>query len=136
MSVAGVIQRSDGSILVIKRADTGDWQLPGGVLEPTESVIDGVVREVEEETGARVEPVRLTGVYHNRTRGVLALVFACRLLDDTIRENTDEAARVDWMSPQALGRHMDEAFSVRILDAIADAPTPFVREHDGIKLLS
>ena len=63
VSVTGVVMREDGLILAIKRADDGRWVPPGGVLELDESPQDGVVREVFEETGMKVHPVRLTGVY-------------------------------------------------------------------------
>jgi 8-oxo-dGTP diphosphatase len=39
------------------------------VLELTESIHDGLRREVREETGLGVEPITLTGVYKNITRG-------------------------------------------------------------------
>src|SRR3954464_15162455 len=37
----------------------GKWSLPGGMLELGESLHEGVVREVEEETGLKVEPIEL-----------------------------------------------------------------------------
>ncbi|CAI7976405.1 8-oxo-dGTP diphosphatase [Frankia sp. Hr75.2] len=60
VSVAGVTRRDDGRVLCIQRRDTGAWQIPGGVLERGETFEDGLRREVREETGALVEPVRLT----------------------------------------------------------------------------
>lgn len=60
VSVAGVVLRENGSILSIRRRDSGAWQIPGGVLERDETVEVGVRREVQEETGAIVEPGRLT----------------------------------------------------------------------------
>lgn len=75
VSVAVVVVNEEGKILVIQRRDTGDWQIPGGVLELGETIQDGLRREVREETGLDVEPVRLTGVYQNMQRDVIALVF-------------------------------------------------------------
>ncbi|WP_082122083.1 MULTISPECIES: NUDIX hydrolase [Frankia] len=63
VSVAGVTLHENGSILCIRRRDTGAWQIPGGVLERGETIQAGLCREVAEETGAFVRPVRLTGVY-------------------------------------------------------------------------
>src|SRR3954453_18044884 len=79
VSVAAAIIDDEGRFLAIRRADNGAWEPPGGVLELDESIEAGLVREVEEETGLRVEPVALTGVYKNMRRGVIALVFRCRL---------------------------------------------------------
>ncbi len=49
----------------------------GGVLEFGESPQDGVIREVYEETGVKIRPVRLTGVYKNMRLGVVSLAFKC-----------------------------------------------------------
>lgn len=53
-----------GRLLLIQRGQPpaeGTWSLPGGRLEPGESVRDAVVREVAEETGLIVVPVRFVG---------------------------------------------------------------------------
>jgi 8-oxo-dGTP diphosphatase len=41
----------------------GEWSLPGGVLETGETIIEGMKREIFEETGLQVEPVKFAGVY-------------------------------------------------------------------------
>jgi 8-oxo-dGTP pyrophosphatase MutT (NUDIX family) len=61
---AGVIVRDNrGWILLEKRSDCGWWGLPGGRIEPGESVKEAAVREVKEETGLNIEITRLLGVY-------------------------------------------------------------------------
>ena len=77
VSVAGVVVNDDGEVLVIRRRDNGHWEPPGGVLELGETFEEGVRREVLEETGVLVRVDRLTGVYKNMKRGVVALVFRC-----------------------------------------------------------
>src|SRR6476619_316959 len=60
--VAAVI--CDGErVLLQRRDDNGRWGLPGGGVDPGESVRTAIVREVREETGLDVEPLRLIGVY-------------------------------------------------------------------------
>lgn len=50
-------------MLLEKRRDCGLWGLPGGRLDPGESVIQAGIREVKEETGLSIRIVRLIGVY-------------------------------------------------------------------------
>jgi 8-oxo-dGTP pyrophosphatase MutT (NUDIX family) len=52
-------------VLLTQRADNGRWCLPGGQLEPGESVIEACEREVWEETGLKVRAKKLIGVYSN-----------------------------------------------------------------------
>ena len=52
-----------GRILLTRRADNGQWCLPGGGMEPGESAAEACEREVLEETGLSVRVRRLVGVY-------------------------------------------------------------------------
>jgi 8-oxo-dGTP diphosphatase len=71
VGVAAAARTKDGRWLLIRRGDTGDWALPGGTLEWGETIHDALVRELAEETGARVESFgRLAGVYSKSDRDV------------------------------------------------------------------
>jgi len=60
----GVIVVDDrGRVLLEKRSDNGMWGLPGGGIEPGESVYETAVREVKEEAGLDIEITGLVGVY-------------------------------------------------------------------------
>lgn len=63
--VTAIVRNERGQVLFQRRQDFGDawWGLPGGVIEPGESPAACVRREVLEETGLRVRPLRLTGLY-------------------------------------------------------------------------
>ncbi|SDK48470.1 NUDIX hydrolase [Streptomyces indicus] len=129
VSVAGAVVREDGRILAIKRADNGTWEPPGGVLELAEAPEEGVRREVYEETGIKVEVERLTGVYKNTARGIVALVFRCRP-EGGQEQLSDESIAVDWLTPAEVSERMGEVYAVRILDALQE-DGPQVRTHDG-----
>jgi 8-oxo-dGTP diphosphatase len=133
VSVAGVVVRDDGKILVIRRRDNGHYQAPGGVLERHERIEDGMVREIFEETRLRVEPEQLTGIYKHMGLGAVAFVFRARLLGGTPAV-TDKAAEILWMDRDQVATLMTEAFAIRVIDAL-DGPWPHIRHHDGTRLL-
>ncbi|MGW4689363.1 NUDIX domain-containing protein [Streptomyces sp. NPDC004244] len=134
VSVAGIVVREDGRVLVIQRADNGAWEPPGGILERDERPEDGVLREVAEETGIAIEVERLTGVYKNITLGVIALVFRCRPVGGA-EQLSDESTAVRWLTPDEVEQSMKEVFAVRVADAL-DGTVPHVRSHDGVRLLA
>ena len=70
LTVSAVAKREggNGEILLIQRADNGHWGLPGGHVEPGESVAQAAAREVLEETGCKIEVGRLIGVYSDPER--------------------------------------------------------------------
>jgi ADP-ribose pyrophosphatase YjhB (NUDIX family) len=133
VSVAAIIVNDDDQVLMTQRRDNGNWEPPGGVLERDESIIDGLRREVREETGLEIEPERLTGVYKNMPRGIVALVFRARVAGGQLR-TTEETTRAEWWTRELITSRMDEAYAVRVLDALDEAE-PAVRAHDGVSVL-
>ncbi len=58
-----IFGRARQNVLLTRRSDNGRWCLPGGGMDPGESVAETYIREVLEETGLEVEVTRLVGVY-------------------------------------------------------------------------
>ena len=86
---AAVLRDDSGALLLQRRSDNGLWCLPGGALEPGEAPVQGLLREVYEETGLLVVPERLLGVFAGaedfRSRypngdevEFMVMLFACR----------------------------------------------------------
>lgn len=134
VSVAGVVTNESGQVLLQRRADNGEWQIPGGVLERDESTMAGLTREICEETGIRVTVERLSGVYRHTKRNIVAMVFKCYSMDTKVSLSS-ESTDVGWFDPQAAMDVVPVVFKERISDALSGEP-PIVREHDGSAWLS
>ncbi|MFJ4601921.1 NUDIX hydrolase [Streptomyces griseoluteus] len=135
MSVAGVIVDDSGRALLIKRRDNGHWEPPGGVLEPEETILDGLQREVLEETGIKIAlPATLTGVYKNMTGLIVSLVFRCEAIDGSPTTG-DETRALRWATRDEVTELTDEAYAIRVLDALDATTPPAIRAHDGVKLV-
>lgn len=102
--VSAVVLDDGGRVLLGRRADTGDWALPSGILEPGEQPAEGLVREVEEETCVRVRVEALTSVwtlpevhYPNGDRSqYLDLCFLCRHVGGEPAVGDGELTEVAW----------------------------------------
>ena len=133
VSVSGVIPDDHGRVLLIRRRDNQHWEPPGGVLELDETVHDGLRREVREETGLGIEPGALTGVYKNMSRGIIALVFRCKITGGYLTAN-DEVTAFHWADEADIRQLASEAYAVRLLDALSVDQPAAVRHHDGVHL--
>jgi 8-oxo-dGTP diphosphatase len=133
VSVAAAVVDHAGRFLAVRRSDNGQWEPPGGVLELDETIQDGLLREVREDTGLDVEPEALTGVYKNMRRGIIALVFRCRIVGGEPCA-TYEVQEIAWLTPDEVRAQMHEAYAVRLLDALSLGPAA-ARAHDGLSLL-
>ena len=80
ISTMGFVFNEFSQILLIQRNDTHTWAPPGGSLDAGELPTAGVIREVREETGLRVWPVRLVGLYYVPGGAEDTLMFAFRCL--------------------------------------------------------
>ncbi len=69
VGVSGVVFNSEGDVLLIRRGKSpafGQWSVPGGKLEPGESLAEACRREIKEETGLDVELKAIIAVVERR----------------------------------------------------------------------
>ena len=108
--VTAVVLDDEGRVLLGKRADTGDWALISGIIEPGEQPADAVARECWEETGVLIVPERLSSVgvspmieYANGDQAqYLDITFRCRAVGGEAHVNDDESLDVGWFALEAL----------------------------------
>jgi len=101
VGVGGVLVQ-DGKVLLIRRGKEplrGRWVVPGGTVEPGETLEEALVREMREETGLEVVPTALLTVVDaiHREDGQLVyhyviLDYLCRLLSGEARAGSDAEA--------------------------------------------
>lgn len=104
--VMAVIRDEAGCVLAARRTDDLLLDVPGGYCDLGETTTHAVIREVREETGLAVEPVRVIGVYSENmlftypngdaVHGV-GLAFECRVTGGTLRADLDEISEVRFV---------------------------------------
>ena len=130
VGASAVICDETGQVLLVRRGDTGLWALPAGIMDMDEAIAETVVREVREETGLEVEPVRLTGLYTDPSLQnmsypngdqvhVVNATFECRVVGGRLCPDGDETVDVAYFPTNALPR-LRAAHKVRITDALDD----------------
>jgi len=134
---AVIFDTTQNKILLTCRADNGLWCLPGGAIDPGESVVEACAREVWEETGLRVRVGKLIGVYSNPHQLVeyvdgnrfqlVALIFEAEPISGELGIS-DETTAVGYFSLAEI-EDMDlmEHHRVRIKDALVGQQAAFVR---------
>jgi ADP-ribose pyrophosphatase YjhB (NUDIX family) len=129
------VRDGQGRILLVRRVDTGNWELPGGRVEIGESAAVAAEREVAEESGVRVKVVQLAGVYtdpghvmvypaNGEVRQQFAVCFHAVALEGEPEPDHDETCEAAWVAPERLGvLPIHPSMRQRIAHAIAtDAP--------------
>jgi ADP-ribose pyrophosphatase YjhB (NUDIX family) len=124
--VTAVVRRGD-DVLLVRRADNGQWTPVTGILEPREEAAVGAAREVLEETGVtvRVDRLAATSVHGPVTHAngdlatYLDLTFACTWVAGEAHVADDESQDVAWVHRDALPE-MSAAMRERIELGLSD----------------
>ena len=129
VAVGAVVGNGRGELLLVKRADSGVWLYPTGWADVGYSASEVVVKEVHEETGMEVEPVRIIAVLDGLRLGftrvpLYSLIFLCRVLGGELRPHPLECADVGWFSEDRLPQPLAGAqyWSSHVFAAIRGEP--------------
>ena len=134
----GIVVNQLGQVLLIQRDDTGTFALPAGGVELNETPAEAAVREVKEETGLLVMPVRLVGLYFAPIppHGYLSIVYRCIQRGGKI-ETSDESPVVGFYGTRPLPQSILNIHRERIehgLQHRGGAPN-WIRQKTSLKLL-
>ena len=103
VAVGAAVTNDHGELLLIQRADSGVWLYPTGWCDVGYSAPEVVVKEVFEETGIEVEPVRLIGVLDGMRLGasripLYSLLFFCRATGGSLNIHPLECTDAGWFT--------------------------------------
>lgn len=130
-TVFAAVRDPAGRVLLVRRADTLNWELPGGKVEPGESATDAAIREVAEETGMTITVTGLSGVYtdpghvmvypNGEVRQQFSLCLHATAKPGQPRPDHDEVINAAWIAPDDLGQlPIHPSMRQRIQHAITD----------------
>ena len=103
IGVGGAVVRND-QLLLVRRASRhgrGNWQLPGGFIEPDETIEQAVVREVQEESGVSAEVEAVLGLrsrYDAESGNGIYVILLLRPLSGEPRADNHEVDYADYFA--------------------------------------
>ena len=135
-AVSAIVTDLQDRILLILRTDNGYWSIPGGGLNPGESVSDAAVREVREETGIDCQVTGLVGIYSDpnhvaayddgEVRQEFSICFTTRMMGGSVATSS-ESALVEFVPPDAIpGLRMHPSIRLRIQHYLEERAEPYI----------
>ena len=109
---ACLIIYKNGNVLLQKRADDKKWDMHGGFIEPNETIMEALNREIKEELNIKPINPELMGIYNkypNEDEVYLCRnCFICTEYDGEISFNDNEVLEIKWFDINNLPNDMHE----------------------------
>ena len=132
-----VLRDAAGRLLLHERRVGGGWAPPSGAVEPGETVIQALHRELAEETALTATIERMVGVYSDpayqivvypdgRVIHFVTTLFECQVTGGTLA-GSDEGLAWGWFAPAALPPDLTAYARVWLADALAESGGVSVR---------
>ena len=126
-----------GRVLLVRRLDSGTWELPGGRVDVGETAVEAAVRETAEESGVRVVVTEIAGLFSDpghvirspggEVRQQFAVLFRARAVGGVPRGDLHETSDAAWVSVAELARLPIAAPArVWIAEALANDDAPLI----------
>lgn len=101
VGIGAALFDEDEKLLLMKRPDRGDWNVPGAFVDPGEGPQQAVRRETQEETGLSVRINDLVGAYHlpsteQHVNELVGLVYLCECIGGELRGSAESTALQYW----------------------------------------
>ena len=132
---AFVATSRSGRILLVRRCDSGMWELPGGRVDVGESAVDAAVRETAEEAGVEIVVTGFAGLFSDpghvirssggEVRQQFAVLFRARAVRGVPRGDQQETSEAAWFAPADLaGLPMEPSTRLWVGHALAVGEPP------------
>ncbi|MDX6750840.1 NUDIX domain-containing protein [Geminicoccaceae bacterium 1502E] len=138
--VAVLVLDEQERLLLVRNADTLEWQTVGGAVDPGESPAEAAVREAREETGLEVRLTRVIGVYGGPSFRLsypngdvceyVSTAFEAVVTGGEARPDAEETSEIGWFRREAM-EGLVMAPHTRLLAADAFARDPATRFPDA-----
>ncbi len=109
-AVAAVIPDQFGKILLQEKSSKEGWSLPAGAIEPGETPVEALLREVREETGLEVRPTQMLGAFGGRafrytypngdTVEYTVVLYLCSIVRSLDQELDEETQSLRYFSEE------------------------------------
>jgi ADP-ribose pyrophosphatase YjhB (NUDIX family) len=135
VAVSAFVLDEYGQLLMIRRTDNDLYSIPGGGLEPGETVTAAAVREVQEETGIDIEVTGLIGIYSDpehviayddgEVRQEFSICFRAQPVGGELRTSS-ESKEAFWVEQDLLPElTIHPSIRLRIQHGFDDRPEPY-----------
>jgi 8-oxo-dGTP diphosphatase len=136
-SVFVAVRWHHGTLLLVRRCDSGTWELPGGRVDVGETAVEAAVRETVEETGVHVEVTELAGLFTDprhvvraidgEVRQQFALLFRARAVGGMPHGDQHETSEAAWVTVADLaGLPMEPVVRLWVAQALAMGEPPLL----------
>lgn len=109
VAAGGIVINDNKEILLVNNPRKG-WEFPGGIVEAGETVAQGLIREIKEESGIDVEVINISGIYSNtkKKKGyngveevptIVTIDFICKYVLGELA-TSDESIDSKWFSKE------------------------------------
>jgi 8-oxo-dGTP diphosphatase len=137
-SVFVAVREEQARLLLVRRCDSGAWELPGGRVDVGESAVEAAVRESVEETGLRVRITGLVGLFTDpayvveaasggEIRQQFVVCFHGWAVWGRPRPDGQEVCDAAWFDPEDVPSLMLEPGARRLIEhALSGASEPYL----------
>ncbi|MEK7142770.1 MAG: NUDIX domain-containing protein [Patescibacteria group bacterium] len=124
---SAIIENNKGEILLVRSPKwSNKWTMPGGHIEPDETISKALEREAEEETGLKLKPIKIIAFgelinskdFH-RPAHFIYFDLLCKAKTENVKIDNKEVKDFKWVKPEnALKMDLAESYDKTIKDYI------------------